>query len=64
MEARIEILEQALSKVKSEKESEIKIIKRKSESEVLEQKKRWNLTKNNSNVQVPKLQKLPTCELK
>ena len=41
MEARIEILEQALSKVKSEKESEIKIIKRKTESEVLEQKKQY-----------------------
>jgi len=36
MEARIEILENALSKVKDEKDSEIKIIKRKSESECLE----------------------------
>lgn len=33
MEARIDILENALSKVKEEKDSEIKVVKRKSESE-------------------------------
>jgi len=36
---RIDLLEKSLSKVKNEKDSEIKVIRRKAEGESLEQKK-------------------------